>query len=349
MALGGRIKLLSFNDFRNLQGNNGFNIFLIPDKNDPDARDNRFFMGAQGSRIKIDGKINSTNDRQLRAYIEGDFEGVSGAFRLRHAFLSWEKWLFGQTWSIFTDEEVFPSVIDNDGPATCIFARNPQIRFSPVKKKKTEVSVGIEYLAQNTQAYPELDSLVGTTYDQLPDFTAKWKQRFSKGHIQLSGVLRGLAYKSSGVIKKTPAAGLSLSFMLFTGEQSNLIMQGVYGKGISRYLNGFSIYNLDGIPDGNGNLDPVPVLGYFVGYQFNYGNKKNFNSSIVYGYSDILNETYPLLGRSFVRGNYLSANIMLIPYPRVNIGFEGCYGNRFNYLNQSGNAFRIQFVAFADF
>lgn len=250
---------------------------------------------------------------------------------------------------MFTDEEVFPSVIDNDGPATSIFARNPQVRYSPILSEKNEISFGIEYSTQSTQAYPELDTLVIPTYDQFPDLTAKWKHRFKKGHFQLAGVLRELSYKSSGVTKKTMAAGVCLTGMVFTGEKSNFIMQGVYGKGISRYLNGFNIYSLDGIPDGNGNLDPVPVLGGFLGYQFSYGRHKKFNSSLVYGYSDIQNETYPTLGNSLIRGNYFSGNLMFLAFPRVNVGFEGCYGNRFNYLDKSGNAFRVQFVAFADF
>ncbi len=59
----------------------------------------RLSANAYQSRIIIDNFVKVKED-YLDIYIEGDFHGSGdGGFRLRHAYLAYKGWLFGQTWT----------------------------------------------------------------------------------------------------------------------------------------------------------------------------------------------------------------------------------------------------------
>ena len=63
----------------------------------------------------------------------GGNERVSNSYnpRLRHAFFTYGKWLFGQTWSTFQDVGALPESVDflaaSDG---IVFERQPMVRYS---------------------------------------------------------------------------------------------------------------------------------------------------------------------------------------------------------------------------
>ena len=66
----------------------------------------------------------------MRAFIEGDFAGANNTLRLRHAYGQWRRFIFGQTWSTFSDPEAEPDGIDFEGLNAIVLFRQPQIRWS---------------------------------------------------------------------------------------------------------------------------------------------------------------------------------------------------------------------------
>ena len=80
------------------------------------------------------------NGSKLGTFIEMDFlvsgqgnETVSNSYspRLRHAFITYDKWLFGQTWMTFFNVGALPENLDFVGPTEAtIFGRQPMIRYT---------------------------------------------------------------------------------------------------------------------------------------------------------------------------------------------------------------------------
>ncbi len=76
----------------------------------------------------------------MTTFVEMDFLGsaqgnevVTNSYspRLRHAFLTYNKWLFGQTWFTFFNVGALPENLDFVGPAeSTIFGRQTQIRYT---------------------------------------------------------------------------------------------------------------------------------------------------------------------------------------------------------------------------
>jgi hypothetical protein len=345
---GGRIKLQGIYDFNGLQDDENFDIFQIPIGAN-NTHDPRFFFGAEQSRFKFDARMNTQQFKEIRAYMEGDFAGSGNVLRLRHAYVKVSKFLFGQYWSAFTNEDAFPSIVDNDGPATSIFARNPQIRYTTMVGAQTEIAVSAEYTNQLYEAIPELDSLVATTHQTAPDLVARVKQRGHWGQVQLALLGRNIKYLSGDKGKSKLGWGASLSAILNTGPKANFMIQGVYGKGIAKYLNGFSFASIDARPNGQGELITYPVLGGFAAYQFFYGRAKNFTSTLVYGYAGVENPFNPDIHHKLLQGNYFSANVGWILIPQLQIVLEGLYGNKTDMSGNKGDATRIQFMTMYDF
>ena len=65
-------------------------------------------------------------------------------FRLRKAYGELGPLLAGQTDSVFSDPDVFPNTIDYWGPTGMVFFRNPQLRYTPVRREDLQFAVAIE-------------------------------------------------------------------------------------------------------------------------------------------------------------------------------------------------------------
>lgn len=96
-------------------------------------------FGARESRINI--KANTEMDgHKLGMFVEMDFlttgfgnEVVSNSTspRLRHYFMTYDNWLFGQTWSTFMDVGALPESVDFLGASEgTVFIRQAQARYS---------------------------------------------------------------------------------------------------------------------------------------------------------------------------------------------------------------------------
>jgi len=103
------------------------------------ASDNgpQFRAHARQSRLTIETRT-PTNYGQLGTLIQTDFFGTSPGsaggnntsnIRLRQAYGTLGNWLFGQTWTNFTDVSDQAETLDFFGPAGTIIARQAQVRY----------------------------------------------------------------------------------------------------------------------------------------------------------------------------------------------------------------------------
>ena len=94
---------------------------------------------AQFSRLWF-GADTDLDGHRLKAYLEMDlFGGALGneiatntsGVTIRHAYVAWDRWLAGQTWSNFQDVAALPDAVDFIGPTEgTIFVRQAQLRYT---------------------------------------------------------------------------------------------------------------------------------------------------------------------------------------------------------------------------
>ena len=95
---------------------------------------------AKESRVNFKSTHNLDNGAKLGTFFEMDFmlsgqgdDRISNSFapRVRHAFVTYNKWLVGQTWMTFFNVGALPENLDFVGPAeSTIFGRQTQIRYT---------------------------------------------------------------------------------------------------------------------------------------------------------------------------------------------------------------------------
>src|SRR6056297_319179 len=129
---GGYIKTdFIFSDFGdgNVAGNSIGRDFFVPSTIpvSGDSEGVQFDVHARQTRFHF-GTRHEVGEAKLGSYIEMDFlvtaggnERVSNSFtpRLRHAYVTYDNWLVGQTWNTFMDVATLPESVDFIGPTGC--------------------------------------------------------------------------------------------------------------------------------------------------------------------------------------------------------------------------------------
>ncbi len=252
---------------------------------------------------------------------------------LRHAYMYWNNWLAGQTWSNFMDAASIPEAVDFVGPTDgVVFVRQAQVRYT-----KGGLSVALEN--------PETTLVGAANSDRgsLPDLTVRYGWKGDWGTFGMAGLLRQLKVDNhtTGADASKMAGGLTLGGKWVMGDSDSLHYQLTGGEGISRYIGlgitGDSAY--DAIRD---ELDPTGVVAAYVGWRHAFSPKLRTN--LIYARSDYDNDasiTGPLVTRSVqsIRGN-----VFYTPMPKVDVGAELMYGVREIEDGRKGDISRLQFT-----
>src|SRR5688572_26255883 len=256
VKIGGYVKFDLIHDFNPINSPDFFDVTKIPTD---DSKGESTHMHAKETRLFLDFRSPSKVG-ELRAYVEGDFYGTSGAFRLRHAFVEINgKWLAGQWWSNFMDENIIPNTLDFEKPAAYAFARHAMFRWKQPLSADAYLAIALEEPNTSAQAPAE----PGKFESPLPDLTARYRITKKWGHVQLSGFAAQLRYRiTAGGTQDVSLFGGNLSGQFNILKKDKLIYQVVYGPGVGRFRGGLSA----GL-DANGELEPITDMGATAGYQ----------------------------------------------------------------------------------
>ncbi len=252
---------------------------------------------------------------------------------LRHAYMYWNNWLAGQTWSNFMDAGALPEAVDFVGPTDgVVFVRQTQVRYT---------NGGFSASLENPET-----TLVGAANSDrgsLPDLTARYGWKGSWGTFGVAGLLRQLKVdnQASGADASKMAGGLTLGGKWVMGDSDSLHYQVTGGEGISRYIGlgitGDSAY--DAIRD---ELDPTGVLAAYVGWRHAFSPKLRTN--LIYARSDYDNNS-ALTGNLVTKSvQSIRGNVFYTPMPKVDIGAELMYGVREIEDGRKGDISRLQFT-----
>lgn len=327
----------------------------IPTADDVFGEDGQASISAKQSRLGVLMNF-PTSNHPVYTKFEFDMFGVGvdagqTTIRLRHAYGEWNKWLAGQTNSLFMDASIFPNVIDYWGPAGMVFLRNPQIRYSFIQDEHRNFSVAIEKPSndidggQLREIDPALGAVTGT--QKVPDFTAQYHDTEGWGHWQVAGILRKVAFETPGAPDSEPngselgwGVDLTGSFKLGKAKKNSIMAGVVWGEGIATYMNDGGV---DLSADGT-LVDPesatVPLLG--VSAYYNHYWSDRYSSAFGYASTQVDNRDLQT-GDAFEKGQYASANLLYYPTKNVMMGGEALWGKRTDNDGDSGDDMRVQF------
>lgn len=299
---------------------------------------------AQFSRFWFasDGEVQG---HKTRAYLEFDLFGGgqtnlgnqastnTHGLTLRQAYVTWDKWLAGQTWSNFQDVAALPDAVDFVGPTEgTVFVRQAQLRYT-----SGAWSVALENPQTVVSAYR---STARTTSDDgnLPDITVRWTKKGDWGHVSVAGIGRQLRHETAASTASTGGYGASVSGKFNVSPSDDIRYMLTAGNGIGRYV-GFAL-GPDGTLDAaNGDIEATGVLAGFVAWRHVFDTK--LRGSLMFSRAQLDNDA-SWTGLGVTRSaQSIHANLIYSPFPKLDIGAELIWGNRELESGADGDLRRI--------
>jgi hypothetical protein len=301
-------------------------------------------VSVRPTRLSLDFRVPSTQIGDVRFYLEGDlFGSTSTTPRLRHAYAQVRNLLLGQTFTNFMDPDGFPDTLDFEGPNGMVNLRNPQVRYGFAVSKRTILWFSVEKPSSDIAfKTPQFSSQPNSP---SPDGTVRLRREYDRGHWQVASVFRSIAaFLPDGRTDSVFGWGVNATGALRVFGRDNVIVEGTYGHGISRYLQDTSGLGIDAavISAAEPHLKATPAVGAEVAYQ-HYWNK-NLRSNLVYGFVQVQNTAFQP-GSTFHKSDYSAGNLIWNPFGSLNIGAEFLYGWQVLKNGHTGTAPRIQFSA----
>ncbi len=284
-------------------------------------------MHAQFSRLWFAADTD-LDGHKLKGYIELDlFGGALGneqstntyGVTVRHAYVSWDKWLAGQTWSNFQDVAALPDAVDFIGPTEgTVFVRQAQLRYT-----HGPWSVSLENPETTVTPYGG-GARISSDDNVLPDLTARWMHKGTWGHFTIAGLARQLKYETASDSESGSGFALSVSGKWNLGTRDDIRYMVSGGSGIGRYL-GLGLAS-DTMQDADGSLEALDGVGGFVAWRHVFNPK--WRTNLFYSLAEFDNDA-GLTGTGVTESSRsLHANLIYTPLPRIDIGAELIYGER---------------------
>ena len=282
-------------------------------------------------------------DNKVGGKIEVDFasgdNSKSENLRIRHAYLTLNNWLFGQTTSSFASVHA-PEMIDyytNIGGSGAS-ARVPQVRYSQKLAPATQLFVSAE--EGNSKATKD-----GDLSYRLPVLTAKVTQGFAEGKGLASARALVEHYKSDAANDDKTGWGAALGANYQVAEPLKVSADVAYMKGNSNHLYGSnSAYSVVG-----NSIEQNEAVAVQVGATYNFSPK--LRSTLAYGalFADDGTDFARVANKPDTKENekvqQAWINFIYSPVKPVDLGIEYINGERKNFHGQKFSDDRVGFMA----
>lgn len=290
-------------------------------------------FGAQFSRFWFAADTDLDSGDKLKAYLEFDLFGggnINGneiatntyGVSVRQAYVSWNEWLAGQTWSNFQDVAALPDTVDFIGPTEgSIFVRQAQVRYT-----KGPWSFSIENPETTVTPYRGVGARISSDDNLAPDLTARWQKKGDWGHVSVAGLVRQFSYENpaTGIDDTSVGGAVSVSGRFNLGKNDDIRYMASYGRGIGRYL-GLGVAS-DTVLDAGGNLEPIDGYGAFAAWRHAFSPKLRTN--LFYSMAHYDNDALLTGWTATERVQSFHANLIYSPLPKLDIGAELIWGRR---------------------
>lgn len=348
-AFGGSVTLRTSYDFDGAMSNIDFVPFDIPSKVGFDNRQ-RIMMDASTSRIFMQAIINSGCLGRIKIYGDMDFRG-GAAFsyipRLRSAYIQLCGFTVGRDVSTFCDLGAAPRTIDFEGPNAYNFEFTEMIRYE-YSFLRNHMKVGI------AAEVPKVNGTYGDNfapiYQRVPDGIAyvqyTWGEQMAS-HLRVSGVVRDMYLHNVSAKKNTTEVGwgVQLSGHISASRWVDIYMNGVYGKGITPYIQDLTgePYDVAYNPENPLHIQTMPMWGWQAAAQINIMPGRLW---VAGGYSEVCleKENGYLAKNQYHKGQYIFGNAFYNINRDFTLALEYLYGSRKNMDNEKGSANRLSLM-----
>ncbi len=339
----GSVRYLIVYDDIDLSSKNSLITFEIPtgEANTPLPN---YFNGLSQSRLGFE-VTRYTHGGNVFIRLETDFAGPYG-FRIRHAYGQYDKFLFGQTWSLFSSISSMPATVGFAGPTGSVLVRSPQIRYTNKKLIPGAIlSLGAEYFA------PEFnlpDSLAVKAFQLIPDLTARIVKRVDWGSFQLSGILpiiTGISSEGDNLMRT--GWGVSYSMVVDSWAGGKWYLQANGGQAIARYFHDLAGQGMDLLYDSDQNQASLPFTwGGYLTYEHHW--TENLFSNFTYGILYLQTESFTQTG-TYTQGDNFRFNTFWSIVDGARLGAEYIHAIRRDKGGAYGDANRVNLLFYYDF
>ena len=300
------------------------------------------------SRFRITTNSPTSQGDSIKGVLELDFivtgggdERVSNSYtpRIRHAYLEYQDWLVGQTWSTFMDVSILPESLDFVGvPDGVIFNRQTMVRYS---------KGGFEIALENPESTISTDNLGAREVaddNAVPDLIGAYTVKDDWGHVKVAGMVRQLSYDNGiDVDEDEVGYGMSVTGKLNFANGDDLRMSFNAGSGIGRYT---AINAATGVvvnPEKDNQLEAIESHGYSIAYRHLWSDKAR--SSVMFAALEVDNPV-ALTGLQATKSTYSTRiNYLYSPVSALTFGAEYAFAKREVESGLEGDMNRVQFSA----
>ena len=350
LALGGYINMRLGYDFDGTVDNLDFVPADIPMSQNYNNRQ-KLTMDATTSRLYMMAVGNTQKLGRVVVFIDADFRGGtqnSYTPRIRSAYVSMLGLTVGRDITTFCDLNAAPETVDFRGPNAY------NLRFATMVRY--EACIADDVLKFGVAAeMPSVSATYNTNFQPLtqrmPDFpmylqVAWGRNRMS--HLRASGVLRNMYFRNTMANKNWSLFGwgVQASGRIHVVRAIDLYFNGVYGKGITPYIQDLVGSNLDFTPDPTNaqRVQTTPMWGWQAAGQINLIPSK---LTISGGYSMVRVDKHHgyVAADEYRQGQYIFGNLFYHISPKFKIAGEYLYGTRKDMSGERNHANRVNVMA----
>lgn len=349
LGIGGYVNLRTSYDFKGAVNNIDFIPYDIPMTTTYSNRQ-RVMMDATTSRLFTKAVINTSTIGQITTFVDMDFRGgeeFSYTPRLRSAYVSLLGFTAGRDVTTFCDLQAAPLTVDFQGPNAYNFNFATLLRYErSFYDNHFKFGVAAEM--------PNVSGTYGENFapiaQRVPDFPMYFQYAWGsnrQSHFRASGILRNMYMHNLTTDQNTSLFGwgVQASGRIETCEFFTLYFNGIYGSGITPYIQDLTGSGLDFTPnpENAAQIQTMPMWAWQAAGQINIIPTKLFASG---GYSaayvDKKNGFYA--ENEYNRGTYLFGNIFYQATDNLRLAVEYLRGSRKNMNSEKATANRASIM-----
>ena len=253
LGIGGYVSLRTSYDFKGAMDNIDFIPYDIPMVASY-ANRQRVMMDASTSRIFTKAVVNSRTLGPVVAYIDMDFRGgsqFSYTPHLRSAYVSMLGFTAGRDVTTFCDLRAVPETIDHQGPNAYNFNFATMLRYEhSFFQKHLTIGAALE-MPVVSGSYGETFSPISQRVPDVPLYVEFAWGPERQSHVRASAVLRNMYLHNNTTGENTSLFGwgVQASGRISILDMFTLYFNGIYGEGITPYIQDLTGSGLDFTPN----------------------------------------------------------------------------------------------------
>lgn len=348
LAVGGAIVFKTNYDFEGIVDSREFRTSAIPMSEGYNNRQ-QLLMDATSSYLYLKA-IGNTRLGRVVVYVDANFKGgESGSYtpHVRSAYVSMGGFTAGRDITTFCDITAAAPTIDYRGPNAYNSRYTTLLRY--------EHSMWRDIFSFGLAAeMPEVSATYGDYFaplrQRMPDFPIYLQVAWGSdraSHIRASGVFRNMYARNLRTGNNTSLFGwgAQISGHIRVVRPLELFFNGIYGQGITPYINDLMGSGMDFTPNPASpeSLQAIPALAWQAAARINILPNKLCISG---GYStaQLNHRNGYYSATTYRRGQYIFGNMFWSVTNHLKLGLEYLYGSRENMNEQKSHANRASMM-----